>query len=174
MSNAADITLTCRQCGKQFMFTRGEQEFYKQRGLTSPTHCPQCRLSKKNQLQQWTCCRCGGALNRDAPAYCDACFSSVQLDFEQRAKAWEQTVNEIQAKLLTAESLKADLAEALRQKELLVAGLGQQVHSLIQDLERTRQPYASPQWPQQSLNNLKERLEALEQAQHENSWRSNE
>ena len=44
----ADKTLTCRECGTQFVFTAGEQEFYAQKGFTNePTRCPACRAARK-------------------------------------------------------------------------------------------------------------------------------
>ena len=37
----ADKTITCRDCGTDFVFTAGEQEFYAQKGFTNePTRCP--------------------------------------------------------------------------------------------------------------------------------------
>ena len=43
-----DRTLTCRDCGQQFAFTAGEQEFYQSRGLTNdPSRCPDCRRANK-------------------------------------------------------------------------------------------------------------------------------
>jgi len=44
----ADKTLTCRDCGKTFVFTVGEQEFYRSRGLQhEPSRCPECRAAKR-------------------------------------------------------------------------------------------------------------------------------
>src|SRR5438128_7424532 len=43
----ADKTLTCRDCGTQFTFTEGEQEFYTQKGFSEPLRCPDCRARKK-------------------------------------------------------------------------------------------------------------------------------
>src|SRR4051812_49449325 len=44
----SDRTLTCRDCGQQFTFTSGEQEFYQSRGLTNdPGRCPECRAANK-------------------------------------------------------------------------------------------------------------------------------
>lgn len=44
----ADKTLTCRDCGMDFVFTAGEQEFYAQKGFTNePTRCPSCRQQRK-------------------------------------------------------------------------------------------------------------------------------
>ena len=46
----ADKTLTCRDCGNEFVFTEGEQEFYKEKGFENePTRCPACRKAKKQQ-----------------------------------------------------------------------------------------------------------------------------
>ena len=44
----ADKTLTCRECGKSFLFTAGEQEFFANRGFTNePTRCPPCRALRR-------------------------------------------------------------------------------------------------------------------------------
>jgi CxxC-x17-CxxC domain-containing protein len=39
--------MTCRDCGKQFTFTAGEQEFYAARGFSEPTRCGECRAARK-------------------------------------------------------------------------------------------------------------------------------
>jgi CxxC-x17-CxxC domain-containing protein len=46
---SADTTLTCRDCGKAFTFTSGEQDFYASRGFSEPTRCPDCRAARKAQ-----------------------------------------------------------------------------------------------------------------------------
>jgi CxxC-x17-CxxC domain-containing protein len=44
----ANKTLTCRDCGSEFIFTSGEQEFYAQKGFTNePTRCTSCRQAYK-------------------------------------------------------------------------------------------------------------------------------
>jgi CxxC-x17-CxxC domain-containing protein len=48
VSPFADRTLTCRDCGKQFTFTAGEQEFYETRGFSAPTRCADCRAARKS------------------------------------------------------------------------------------------------------------------------------
>jgi len=43
-----DKTLVCADCGKEFVFTAGEQEFYKQMGFTNePKRCKDCRNKRK-------------------------------------------------------------------------------------------------------------------------------
>jgi CxxC-x17-CxxC domain-containing protein len=48
VSPFADRTLSCRDCGKQFTFTAGEQEFYQTRGFSDPTRCADCRAARKS------------------------------------------------------------------------------------------------------------------------------
>lgn len=46
----ADKTLVCRDCGKDFVFTEGEQAFYKEKGFDNePVRCVDCRRAKKQQ-----------------------------------------------------------------------------------------------------------------------------
>src|SRR2546422_4328524 len=43
-----DKTLTCRDCGREFIWTAGEQEFYAARGLqNAPTRCPEDRAARR-------------------------------------------------------------------------------------------------------------------------------
>ena len=42
-----DKTLVCRDCGREFTFTEGEQEFFSSRGYSEPQRCPDCRAAKK-------------------------------------------------------------------------------------------------------------------------------
>lgn len=43
----SDRTLTCSDCGQEFVFTSSEQQFYSDRGFTEPRRCPSCRASRK-------------------------------------------------------------------------------------------------------------------------------
>lgn len=44
----ADKTLECKDCGKEFIFTEGEQAFYKEKGFENePQRCSDCRKAKK-------------------------------------------------------------------------------------------------------------------------------
>ena len=46
----ADKTLTCKDCGKEFVFTEGEQEFYKEKGFENePQRCAECRRQKSSK-----------------------------------------------------------------------------------------------------------------------------
>lgn len=44
----SDKTIVCCDCGKEFTFTAGEQEFYQLKGLKNePKRCKECRDKKK-------------------------------------------------------------------------------------------------------------------------------
>jgi hypothetical protein len=46
----ADKTLSCKDCQKEFVFTEGEQAFYKEKGFENePQRCPDCRREKKQE-----------------------------------------------------------------------------------------------------------------------------
>ncbi len=46
----ADKTLICKDCNSEFVFTEGEQAFYKEKGFQNePQRCPSCRKAKKQQ-----------------------------------------------------------------------------------------------------------------------------
>lgn len=45
----SDRTLTCRDCGNEFVFTAGEQDFYTSRGFSEPQRCNTCRQARKEQ-----------------------------------------------------------------------------------------------------------------------------
>jgi DNA-directed RNA polymerase subunit RPC12/RpoP len=48
-----DKTLKCKDCGREFVWTVGEQEFYQEKGFTNePTRCPECRKANKANRQQ--------------------------------------------------------------------------------------------------------------------------
>ena len=47
-----DKTLVCKECGQEFVFTAGEQEFYAERGFQNePQRCKACRDARKAAAQ---------------------------------------------------------------------------------------------------------------------------
>ncbi len=86
-----DKTLTCKDCGSEFVFTAGEQEFYAERGFQNePQRCKPCRDSRKNaaksQREMFTasCAECGAEAKvpfqprNDRPVYCSECFAKMK------------------------------------------------------------------------------------------------
>ena len=88
-----DKTLVCKECGKEFTFTAGEQEFYAERGFQNePQRCKACRDARKNNARgpreffTATCARCGGEAKvpfepkSDRPVYCSECFAQMRAE----------------------------------------------------------------------------------------------
>ena len=90
-----DETLICRDCGQEFVFTSGEQEFFASRGLQNkPSRCPECRAAAKaargeqvkprREMFEATCGECGQPARvpfeprLDKPVYCSSCFDKVR------------------------------------------------------------------------------------------------
>lgn len=42
---SGDKLITCieKGCGREFVFTKGEQEFFEKKGFPTPKRCPDCR-----------------------------------------------------------------------------------------------------------------------------------
>jgi CxxC-x17-CxxC domain-containing protein len=45
-----DQVIACKDCGNDFEFTAGEQEFYEEKGLNAPQRCKDCRAAKKARM----------------------------------------------------------------------------------------------------------------------------
>jgi CxxC-x17-CxxC domain-containing protein len=43
----SDRTITCADCGQEFVFSASEQQFYADRGFSEPRRCPSCRATRK-------------------------------------------------------------------------------------------------------------------------------
>ena len=46
--SGSDLLLTCSDCGQEFVFTAGEQQFFQERGYSSPRRCKPCRQAKQS------------------------------------------------------------------------------------------------------------------------------
>ena len=45
-------TIICKDCGKDFALSVGEQKFYEEKGLSHPTRCKDCRLKRKTSFEK--------------------------------------------------------------------------------------------------------------------------
>ncbi|MCS6802934.1 MAG: zinc-ribbon domain containing protein [Dehalococcoidia bacterium] len=89
----SDRKLMCRDCSTEFLFTVGEQEFYRAKGLQNePQRCPTCRANRRREklglpareMHQVTCAICKGISfvpfipRLDRPVYCSNCFEKIR------------------------------------------------------------------------------------------------
>ena len=103
MANGEDQRITCQDCGEVFIFTAGEQTFYREKGLTNaPTRCKNCREKRKagrgapgaaraaggasgsKDMHAAVCSRCGAETmvpfvpTGARPVYCRDCFNEMK------------------------------------------------------------------------------------------------
>ena len=80
-----DKTLVCKECGNNFVFTSGEQEFYAEKGFENePARCRDCRDKRRRERQMFhvVCAECGKDTEvpfepkTDRPVYCRDCFTA--------------------------------------------------------------------------------------------------
>lgn len=97
-----DKTLQCADCGQEFTFTAGEQEFYASRGFQNePRRCQECRRARKQQrygdgggygsraprqMFPVVCAQCGADTEvpfeprEDRPVYCSDCYNKMKAN----------------------------------------------------------------------------------------------
>jgi CxxC-x17-CxxC domain-containing protein len=87
-----DKTLVCKDCGQEFTFTAGEQEFYAEKGFQNePARCKDCRMARKASnngarrervMYDTICADCGKETQvpfkptNERPVYCKECFDA--------------------------------------------------------------------------------------------------
>lgn len=92
-----DKTLVCKECGNEFVFTAGEQEFYAEKGFENePNRCKTCRDARKRkmndggrrqnrQMYDAVCADCGAPTQvpfkprNDRPVYCSNCYQNHRM-----------------------------------------------------------------------------------------------
>jgi len=95
MDQYSDETLRCRDCGNDFIFTAGEQQFYAEKGFTNkPSRCPSCRAANKARRDSSLSYNSGGgsyggnsygggrAERQMYPAVCDECGRDTMVPFQ--------------------------------------------------------------------------------------------
>ena len=100
-ATSEDQRIKCVDCGEEFIFTAGEQSFYREKGLTNaPTRCKSCREKRKagrglgaaasaagaREQHAAVCSRCGAETTvpfvptGSRPVYCRDCFNAMKSE----------------------------------------------------------------------------------------------
>lgn len=91
---AQDITLACKECLQEFLFTVEEQNYFAKKEFPLPKRCKQCRIVRKKghtnpnkssyrQLYEIICTQCGKEAQvpfkpiKGRPVYCKLCYQSL-------------------------------------------------------------------------------------------------
>ncbi|HWO72527.1 MAG TPA: CxxC-x17-CxxC domain-containing protein [Dehalococcoidia bacterium] len=96
-----DKTLTCIDCGQEFLFSADDQEFYSSRGYSEPKRCRSCRAQRRSEREggepaaysrpprveremfDVVCSNCGQPTKvpfqprGDRPVYCRDCYERL-------------------------------------------------------------------------------------------------
>ena len=93
-----DKELVCEDCGKTFIFSAGDQEFYAEKGFQNePKRCKECRHARKEAKRnsteyfETTCAKCGGVARvkfqprEDKPVYCSECLAKMKEENAENA-----------------------------------------------------------------------------------------
>ena len=92
--SVADKVLTCRDCHEPFIWTAGEQVFFREKELRNiPARCTKCRTERKTKLglshrpqTDVTCAMCGKSTSvpfvprNGRPVYCSSCLSTTRTE----------------------------------------------------------------------------------------------
>ncbi|NLU47030.1 MAG: zinc-binding protein [Syntrophomonadaceae bacterium] len=83
--------IVCQDCGREFIFTAGEQEFFAEKGFENePKRCRECRNQRRSnsrtgnraprEMYAAVCAECGAETEvpfrpvEGRPVYCQECF----------------------------------------------------------------------------------------------------
>ena len=76
-----DKTIVCKDCGREFVFSASEQEFFAEKGFTNePVRCRDCRNARKAQRGEQT-----APVRERFDVVCDGCGKECQVPFQPRA-----------------------------------------------------------------------------------------
>ncbi|WP_322203872.1 zinc-ribbon domain containing protein [Acutalibacter intestini] len=87
-------TLICKECGKEFPFTAGEQEFYEEKGFNNPPkRCKDCRrMGKRPVAYIGVCAACGKEARlpfeprEERPVYCSECYAQMRAEYAEKRR----------------------------------------------------------------------------------------
>ena len=94
-TNYETILLQCADCGCEFDFTPEEQEFYSEKGFSTPKRCANCRSKNRERKRggsrpqvryDVTCSACGADTsvpfkpNHEKPLYCPDCYKKMKSE----------------------------------------------------------------------------------------------
>jgi CxxC-x17-CxxC domain-containing protein len=92
--SVTDKVLTCRDCHDPFIWTAGEQIFFREKELRNiPARCTKCRAERKTKLgltnrpqTDVTCAMCGKGTTvpfvprNGRPVYCSTCLGTARAE----------------------------------------------------------------------------------------------
>lgn len=127
-----DKTLTCRDCGKDFVWTADEQAFYESKGFkNAPVRCPECRQLKRDKFKRdrvlttITCAECGKQdtvpfkPKGDRPVLCADCFKKHKEQGGEEARQPVQASEQPTEEAVQPEEVAPAVAEEPKTEEVV-------------------------------------------------------
>ena len=87
--SGGDLLLQCSDCGQEFVFTASEQQFFQERGYSSPKRCKQCRQAKQGagsygQQGSGRATGYSSSSGVETTVVCASCGQTTTVPFEPR------------------------------------------------------------------------------------------
>ena len=82
-SEFEDVTILCIDCGKEFIWTAGEQKFYHDKGLLNPPkRCKDCKQAKNERISSIAAAKAAGIKQKiEVAVYCANCKGYTTVPF---------------------------------------------------------------------------------------------
>lgn len=167
MEELIDKVLVCRQCGKEFTFAIGEQEYYAQKGWSQPGRCPRCRSDRRRIEVNLVCSACGSKLGKEDTVYCSTCADNLKLEAELKLHGQQEKMEELEMKLKSLDELEESLASAtaeLEKSQQTNKELRDRVGALEREKSKLADEVASWHSLEASVQQLREYFEAFQQS----------
>jgi len=74
-----DLNIECVSCGKEFVWTAGEQEYYAEKEFSQPKRCRDCREERKRNQEN---SKGGEVVQTRHTAICDECGEETTVPFK--------------------------------------------------------------------------------------------
>lgn len=123
-----DRQLLCRGCGKTFIFTVTEQQYFQDKELRNePKNCPNCRLILRNwrrvqsgepaqPISEINCAQCGAltkvpfVIKGHRPVYCTTCVAALR---RRPTQAQPPSINDADIKVSASTSVGSESDDSL-------------------------------------------------------------
>ena len=82
-SELEDVNILCIDCGKDFVWTAGEQKFYRDKGLQNPPkRCKDCKQAKNDRISSIAAAKAAGVKQKiEVAVYCANCKGYTTVPF---------------------------------------------------------------------------------------------
>jgi septal ring factor EnvC (AmiA/AmiB activator) len=114
-----------------------------------------------------SCSQCEVRQEGDTLLYCETCFKQIHIDSERIIGKYKRAASAAESKLQVTEYQNEELQRSLYEAKQYITELELKIKNLSQDLDKAYQFHIASGWLKPVLENMAQRLRALEQAEQE-------